>query len=161
MDHLGILVGCGAAYFYDCLVWLGARRNNFNDLAFNTQCIPGPRWLGPCQFAAQADNAISQRQPTRHKKMHDHSGGMPSASGYSPKHAGIGCRLVKMERLWIKLLGKALDPFFSHMVRAGSKLLANVEIFQVQSFSALTGLIHRAFSHKNVFQQNQLIKYAT
>jgi hypothetical protein len=66
----------------------------------------------------------------------------PTASCYPGKHAGVRRCLVKVEGLGIKLLGKALDPLFSHVMRTGGKFLADIKIVQVKPGDVLDWLCH-------------------
>src|SRR6478735_7706334 len=103
MYRLAILVQGDATDFNDGLVRLGTRRRNFQDLALHVQCVTGSRGSGPCQIAAQADNAIAQRQATIHKKAHGDCSSVPSAGCKSAKYAGFRGVFIQMERLRIKL----------------------------------------------------------
>src|ERR1700731_2996685 len=142
MNRLVILVQRRALHFHDCLVRFRARRNDLQYLALNVQSISGTGRLGPCQIAAQADNAVAQRQTTIYEKAHGYSGGVPPAGGQSGKHAGFRGGLIKMERLRIKLSSELLDSRFIHVVSAGYESLAHVQVFQIQSWDVLSGLGH-------------------
>src|SRR6478672_8647291 len=131
MYRLAILVQGDATDFNDGLVRLGTRRRNFQDLAFHVQCVTGPRGFWPSQVAAQADNAIAQRQTAIHKKAHGHSSGMPSASRQSTKDTGSCGGFIQVERLWIKLPRKFSYSRFFHAMAARDESLAYVKVFQI------------------------------
>jgi hypothetical protein len=133
MYGFAILIQRGTAHLDDALVWLGTRKDDFQNLAFYMQRIAGPRRFGPCQIATQADDAIAERQSTIHKQAHGDSCGVPSAGGQSAEYAGLRGGLIKVERLRIKLRGKALNFRFRHMKGAGSEPLAHIKVVEIES----------------------------
>src|ERR1044071_693398 len=142
MHRFAVLIQCGAAHFYDRLVWFGTRRDDFENLAFHGQRVTRVARFGPRELATQADDAVAQRQASPHQKPHGNGSGVPSAGGQSAKYAGLRRRFIKVEGLWIELRGKALDLLFSHKKRAGSELLTDRKIVKVESGFFLDCLRH-------------------
>src|SRR6476646_10817386 len=142
MYRLAILVQGDATDFNDGLVRLGTRRRNFQDLAFHVQGVTGPRGFWPSQVAAQADNAIAQRQATIHKKAHGDCSGVPTAGCQSSKYAGFCGVFIQLERLRIKLSSEFFYSRFIHAMAARDESLAYVKVFQIQSLDAFFWLAH-------------------
>ena len=133
MHWFPVLIQSRTAYLYDCLIRLGTRWQDFQDLAFHVQRVTRAGRLGPREFTAQADDAVAQRQASIHKKAHGNGCGVPSAGRQPAKHAGLRSCFIQMERLRIKLPGKTFNLLFCYVKRAGSEFLARGKIFQVES----------------------------
>lgn len=135
MYRLAILVQRDAAHFDDGLIWFGTRRRDFQDLAFHVQHISRTRWLGPCQIAAKAYNAVAERQTTIYEQAHRDRCRVPPAGCQSSEY-GIFCSdFIQVERLRIEFSSELLDLRFIHLVTARDEPLAHVKVFQIQSFS--------------------------
>src|SRR6185437_16917695 len=133
MYRFAMLVQRGAAHFDDSLIWLGARRHDFQDLAFHVQRVTRARRLGPRQITAQADDAVAKRQATINQKAHRDRSGVPSTGGKAAKYAGLCCCVVQVERLRVKLSGELFDLCFVHVMSTRDEPLAYTHIFEIKA----------------------------
>ena len=78
--------------------------------------IAWPRGLGPADFSAEADNAISEWQAAVNQEPHGNGGGMPAAGRQSFKNARPCRRFVAMERLGVELSGELFNTRRFHQI---------------------------------------------
>ena len=62
VDGFPVLIEHRATHGHYALLGFRTRRRDFNDFTFDLQSIAWPRGLGPGDFSAQADHAISEWQ---------------------------------------------------------------------------------------------------
>jgi len=70
------------------------------------QDIARARRPWPIDLPACTNNPLTEYQAV-HQKLHGNGGGMPSTGGQPLKERALGRLCIQMERLWIKLAGKA------------------------------------------------------
>src|SRR6202007_1056927 len=87
-----------------------------------------------------SDDPISQRQSSSDQKPHHHGHGMPAACGEAAEHSVLRCRLIKMKGLRIEFCREGFDSLFLHPIGGGGELLADVQIFQVETLF----MVHRS-----------------
>src|ERR1700689_3196987 len=130
--HLvAILIERDVADAHDGLIGLGARRNDFEDLAFHAQRIARTHRLGPNDFATEADDAGRQGQTAVNEETHGHGSHVPAAGGESAENAALGSGFVQMERLRIEFRGEGFDASFVHAVDRRGEALADGEVVQI------------------------------
>src|SRR5215467_12356703 len=116
VDSFPVLIEHRATHGHDALLRLRTRQRDFDNFTFDLQSIAWPRGLGPGDFSAEADNAISEWQAAVNQEPHGNGGGMPAAGRQSFKDARPCRRFVEMERLGVELGGELFNTRRFHQI---------------------------------------------
>ena len=126
------LVGSNASNQHHALIRFRTGRPNLEDLALHLENVTGPRRAGPRDFAADADDAVGERQSAGAEQTHGHRGRVPPACCQSRENGGAGGRFIQVKRLRVELGGKRFHSFRGHFVFAGRESLSGVQIFEIK-----------------------------
>ncbi len=146
-----MLIEGSASHNHNALVRLGARRHDFNDLAFYAQRVAGTRGAGPGNLAAQARHSARKWKTLDHQ-THRRGGRVPPAGCEPAKNAALGSRFVQVKGLRIELRRKRFHANRIHVVRVGSEALPDAQIVQIQRGARFRFLSHRVSPSLTVAQ---------